>query len=143
MEKTEDIIKGILNGKDIRITRQRKAILMIVYKAGQPVTAKKIYSILRKKFPSLRLSTIYRNLNLLEEKDVIRKVELNINNKVSSFEFFQGEHHHHLICIRCHEITPLDCPLNKYEERLQEETNYTIIDHKIKIYGICPECKNK
>jgi len=143
MEKVEDILKDILKGKDIRITRQREEILKIVYETGRPVTAKKVYTILRKKLPDIRLSTIYRNLNLLEEKDVLRKIELNVDNKESSFEFFQGEHHHHLVCIRCHEIIPLDCPLAKYEEKLQRETNYTIVDHKIKVYGICPECKKK
>lgn len=141
MEKVEDILKNVLRGKDIRITRQREAIFKIVYEAGRPVTAKKVYSILRKKLPKLRLSTIYRNLNLLAEKDVLRKIELNIDNKESSFEFLQGEHHHHLVCIRCHEIIPFKCPLAKYEEILKKETNYTIVDHKIKIYGICPGCK--
>ncbi|NLM97990.1 MAG: transcriptional repressor [Halanaerobiaceae bacterium] len=141
MEKLEDILKNVLKGNDIRITRQREEILKILYEAERPVTAKKVYSILRKKLPYIRLSTIYRNLNLLEEKDILRKVELNMDNRESSFEFFRGEHHHHLVCISCQEIIPLECPLAEYEKRLQKETNYTIIDHKIKVYGICPECR--
>lgn len=141
MRASSELLQGILKGKDIRLTWQREAILKILYETPRPLTAGDIYLRLMDLYDTIRLSTVYRNLNLFVKKDVLRKIELNINNKESFFEFVQGEHHHHLICVKCNEILPLDCPLKKYEEELVKDTDYAILDHKVKIYGICPKCK--
>lgn|SRR5690554_6267587 len=141
MKESREVLQDILKDKDIRITRQRKAILEVVYKEDKPLTASYIYGKLQEDYPSLRLSTVYRNINLFVKKGLLRKMSLNIDNKESYFELVKGEHHHHLICIQCNSILPLDCPLGKFEEKLNKETDYIIVDHKIKIYGICPECR--
>lgn len=132
-----------LKEKGIRLTRQREAIIKVLLDAGRPVTALHIFSKLENKYPKLQLSTIYRNLNNFENCSVVRKMDLDINKKESYFELVLGEHHHHLICIKCDDIVPLDCPLQEYEKKIMRETDYTIIDHKIKLFGICPRCRDK
>ena len=141
MEKELEYFLGILKAKDIRLTRQREAILKVLLDSGRPITALHIFLDLEDSFPKLQLSTIYRNLNYFQAKGILRKMELDINKKESYFELIQGEHHHHLICVNCEDIIPLDCPLKDYEKKIKDETNYTIIDHKIKLFGICPDCK--
>lgn len=132
-----------LKNKGIRVTKQRQAILQILSDRNCPLTANHIYSMLENGFPQLRLSTVYRNLNMFVDKNVVRKMELAPNNKESYFELSTGEHHHHLVCVKCNEIVPLDCPLKEYEKTIRNKTDYTLIDHKIKIYGICPKCKEE
>ncbi len=132
-----------LKNKGIRVTKQRQAILKILLDRNYPLTANHIYSMLEDRFPQLRLSTVYRNLNMFVDKNLVRKMELDPNNKESYFELSTGEHHHHLLCVKCNEIVPLDCPLKEYEKTISNKTDYTLIDHKIKIYGICPKCKNE
>lgn len=128
-----------LKDKGVRCTRQRLAILKLLNKEDYPLSAQDIYAKLKDNNPGLRLSTVYRNLNYFEKKKLVRR--LNLNNKESMFELLDGEHHHHLICIKCGEIIPLNCPLKEYEKLLTQRTNYTIVEHKLKIFGICPECK--
>ncbi|MFW5971909.1 MAG: Fur family transcriptional regulator [Bacillota bacterium] len=140
----EDIKEDLyekLKDEGIRMTRQRKAIVNLLIDNKRPMTASDIYTILSRDDKNLRLSTIYRNLNMFVKKKVVRKIDLNIDKKENYFEFIQGEHHHHLVCVKCNEIIPFDCPLQEYEKEISERTNYHILDHKIKMYGICPQCK--
>ncbi|MDI3547962.1 MAG: hypothetical protein PWR10_1614 [Halanaerobiales bacterium] len=128
-----------LKEKGLKATQQRLAILEVLVEENFPLSAQNIFSKLRRNNPNLRLSTVYRTLNSFVEKKIVRKLDL--IDKESFFELLSGEHHHHLICMKCGEIIPIDCPLKDYEEELIDNTDYTIIDHRLKIYGICPRCR--
>ncbi|MEJ6949922.1 Fur family transcriptional regulator [Natronospora cellulosivora (SeqCode)] len=141
MKRELDDFIIVLKEKGIRLTKQREAIIDVLLEAERPITALHIFQKLEEKFPKLQLSTVYRNLNHFEDCDILRKMDLDINNKESYFELVRGEHHHHLICVDCDDIVPLDCPLQDYQKKVCSETNYTIIDHNIKLFGICPDCK--
>ncbi|MFW6035723.1 MAG: Fur family transcriptional regulator [Halothermotrichaceae bacterium] len=132
-----------LKEKGIRNTEQRTAIMQVLIDNKIPMTAGDIFDKLKKEMPRLRLSTVYRNLNGFEENDIIRKIEINIEKKENYFELLDGKHHHHLICEKCGEILPVACPLKEYMDKISQETDYTISDHKIKIYGCCPRCSEK
>ena len=131
--------KNKLRAENIRCTKQRMNILKVLVQQNKPLTAKQIHQQLEKAEINLRLSTIYRTLNLLEDKNFIKK--LNINDQESKFELMVGVHHHHLVCVNCNEIVALDCPLQEYEDELSSETGYNIQDHSIKFYGLCPDCQ--
>ncbi|MBM7556512.1 Fur family transcriptional regulator [Halanaerobacter jeridensis] len=131
--------KNKLKAEGIRCTKQRINILNILLEQSKPLTAKEIHQKLEDAEISLRLSTIYRTLNLFENKRFIKK--LNINDQESKFELMGEVHHHHLVCVNCNQIVPLDCPLQEYEDELSSETGYQIQDHSIKFYGLCPDCQ--
>ncbi|MGM0369863.1 MAG: Fur family transcriptional regulator [Bacillota bacterium] len=124
----------------IRCTEQRLEILNILIEQTKPLTAKEIYNKLEVAKIKLRLSTIYRTLNKLEENNLVKKLDL--NSEEGKFELIGEEHHHHLVCVACNEIIALDCPLEKFEIELSSETGYKIADHRIKFYGVCPDCQN-
>ena len=131
----------LLKKKGLRITKQRLAILSLLEKSTRPLAAGKIFAALKKEFPDIRLSTVYRNLNEFEEKKMLRKFNLDFKKNKSYFELLTArEHHHHLICVSCEEIIPLGCPAD-YMSKLKEETGYDILEHKLKVYGICNKCQ--
>lgn len=141
MKDKKEKMQEILREKDIRVTRQRESILEVIFEAEKPVTATYIFSRLQESCPNLKLSTVYRNMNLFVKKGLLRKLSLDIDNNESYFELIRDEHHHHLICIQCNKVLPLDCPLGEFEEKIKEETAYILIDHSVKIFGICPHCQ--
>ncbi len=130
-----------LKEKGIRNTEQRMAILKVLLEEKKPLSARDIFLRLKGENPKLHLSTIYRNLNSFSEKNLVRKMEFELNKKENYFEILDGDHHHHLICIRCGEIIPLDCPLKHFEKEIKSKTSYYLIDHQIKLYGLCPHCQ--
>jgi len=127
--------------KKTRMTKQRKAILRILKSTDSHPTADWIYEKVRNEIPNISLGTVYRNLNKFVENNLVSKIEIKMDKKESYFELLQGNHHHHLICLKCGKIIPLKCPLKNYENKISQQTNYQIVEHRLKLYGLCPDCK--
>lgn len=89
-------------------------------------------------------STIYRNLMLLSEHDVIRQV--NITNKIRYFILNAPRaNSHFLVCQTCAAISAL--PLAESVATLEREIalahNYARLRHELIFFGLCPACQTK
>ncbi len=141
MEKQKQTISQILSGKDLRATKQRKALMEILLEASLPLSAGQIYTTLKEELEDLQLSTVYRNLNKFAEKNLVRKLSLKPDEKEVFFEStISFQHHHHLICLKCREIHPLPCP-EEYFSKIAKKYDYKISDHRLKVYGYCADCR--
>ena len=73
--------------------------------------------------------------------------KLDLNDGCSRYELVHEdeEHrHHHLICNNCKKVIEVqDDLLEELEERIEINMNLKYLDHSVKFYGICYECKNK
>ncbi len=125
----------------LKNTKQRKMVFEALSASDIPITAEELYNELRDE--AINLSTIYRTLDVFEEKEVVKKTTFYSENK-ATFELKHDVHRHHLICVICKKITPISgCPLRAYEEELREKNHYVILDHQLEISGICPDCQSK
>ncbi|NLO98253.1 MAG: transcriptional repressor [Peptococcaceae bacterium] len=127
----------------LKNTKRRAAILEILEKSDQPLAAEQVFSELQNKGMPINLSTVYRTLEILAEKNLAIKLNITGENR-TLFEYNEQVHRHHLICLECKKILTIkNCPLNGYEKSLAKETNYSIAGHKLDVYGYCPECNQK
>lgn len=132
-----------LRQKGLKNTKRRAAILEILEQGSQPVTAEEIFMELNRLAVSTSLSTVYRELESLGSNGLVVKVKINENNK-SLYEYNRMIHKHYLICLGCKKMITLDiCPLKSFEEKVEEQTHFKITDHKLNLYGYCPECRAK
>jgi Fur family ferric uptake transcriptional regulator len=137
------------NGKDNILTQQgckntksRKAVIDVLNSSTTPVSAEDIYMLIKDLGSSANLSTVYRTLELMENKGLISKSIM--NDGKARFELTGAGHKHHLICTNCHKMVPIDiCPIEKLETDVGKKTNYDITGHKLELYGVCPECKKE
>ena len=60
--------------KNLRLTRQRSIILEELRAMGRHPTACELYDAVRGRLPRISLATVYRNLEFLSEKGLIRKI---------------------------------------------------------------------
>lgn len=137
-------LKEDLKEKGYKLTPQRRAILdIIIEKEGQHLTAEEIYDEVKKVCPDIGLATVYRTVLLLEEVNVIYKLDL--NDGCSRYELVHGdeEHmHHHLVCNNCKKVLEVqDDLLDELEERIEKTYKFNILDHSVKFFGICSECQ--
>ncbi len=124
-----------------RNSRQRARLLALLQNTKSHPTADWLYSQLKPEFPSLSLGTVYRNLAILVEQSLVKKI-----HSGSTFDRFEArtEPHYHLICIRCHTISDFYMPeYQEINERASHMTNFHIQGHKIEFYGLCSACQNK
>lgn len=118
----------LLKKKKIKITNQRKQILGYLL-AKKRVTMKEII----RDNQEIDQSTIYRIIELFEEKKLILKI---IQHHDAYYLVNNDDHKHYIECINCHDLTEIDvCPYN-----LIDLKGYKIkTDETIK--GICKQCQ--
>lgn len=132
-----------LKNSGLKLTKSRKAILNTLARSNQPMAAEQIFFALKEEEIDINLSTVYRTLESLENKDLVTKISI-IDDDRMLFEYNKFGHRHHLVCITCKKIiTVHNCPLGSYERTLENETNFNIITHKLYLYGYCEECQRK
>ncbi len=122
-------------------SRQRTRILELLRTTGEHPTADWLYARLKPEFPRLSLGTVYRNLTILNEQGLVKKIHYG-----STFDRFEAniKPHHHLICEECGAI--IDFIMPNYDEinaSAGKLTDFTVRSHKIEFFGICANCKKK
>ncbi len=124
---------------EIQITPQRLVIASALTGTNKHLSVEDIHQIVRQKNPKIGLATVYRTLNLLKGKGLIE--EHRFNDEFSRYELRSGTHHDHLICIECESVIEFDQPVIEHLQDLAAaEKNFTIVSHRLQIYGICENC---
>lgn len=131
-------IKDLFKFKKIKYTNQRGLVLEVINKLGDNATLKNILNSCKNEVDN---STIYRIIDLFIEKEIIDK-SLNYNNEI--YYAIKEEHGHYFTCIKCHKKEKINnCPLENIEHSLEEDKGYKILNHIVKIEGICNECQKE
>lgn len=131
--------------KEYKLTARRALILKVLLEnSGRHLCAEEIHTLVRQKAPDVGLATVYRALELFAGSGIIRSLDFGDGKKRYEATFLEdGMHqHHHLICIKCGEITEVNEDLlEELEERVKVKHRFTVTDHQLKIYGICRNCR--
>jgi len=139
--KKNNYIQTSLKNNGLKNTKHRTAILNILEKTDQPIAVEQIFCELKSKNISINLSTVYRILEALTDKDIVTKITITGDSR-ALYECNKMIHRHYLVCTQCKKIIDINhCPLEAYEKAIEKETNFKISGHKLDIYGFCPECQ--
>lgn len=134
-------INNLLKEKNLKVTKNRKIILEALQKEENPISAEELFDKLKKE-NEMDLSTIYRNLNILEEKSVLLKTT-NLDG-LNYYQINNNKHKHFITCNNCHKKFVIkNCPVHELEEKIEKETGFIISGHNFEFTGICPDCQNK
>jgi Fur family zinc uptake transcriptional regulator/Fur family ferric uptake transcriptional regulator len=137
-------LKVIIKEKGCRMTTQRKAILEILIKHQDKLeTVDDILKICQVDYPEINATTIYRNLELLDQHDLIYK--MNIDRHTTGYKLkCMDHHHHHMICLKCGVMEAIDyCPISPELLKLSEEKGFSVTEHNLELYGYCKKCKER
>ena len=139
-----DELKSRLKENGYKLTTQRRIILdVILENQGHHLSPEEIYDRVKDKYPEIGLATVYRTLQLLEELNIIYK--LNFNDGCSRYEINSNSNdhrHHHLICLNCGKVIEVKMDLlENLEEKIEKEGKFKIVDHNVKFFGYCENCQ--
>lgn len=143
-ERRIKMVEEKLRQKEHKLTPQRRATLdVLIENKSEHLSTEDIYHLVKEKYPDIGLATIYRTLQLFDDYDIIKK--LNFGDGCYRYELSEDKkhQHHHLICLKCERVFEFDDDLlDKLEAKIKEERNFTVLDHMVKLYGYCRECKD-
>jgi Fur family transcriptional regulator, ferric uptake regulator len=125
-----------------RLTKLRKALINIFMLRRQPLSALDLGPLLKTRGLTPHKVTLYRELDFLEDKQIIQKVDL--ADGWQRFEFIDRPHHHHAVCVKCKKIEDVELEHDNadLEKLIKTKNNFQILRHTLEFFGLCGECKN-
>lgn len=129
-----------LRDAGLKVTQPRRKILELLEQAEpHHRSAEDIYQWLRDSGEEIGLATVYRVLTQFEQAGLVKRH--NFEGGYSVFELDHGEHHDHMVCMRCHCVYEFVDPIiEKRQMAIAEENAFKMTDHNLTIYGICQHC---
>ena len=118
----------------LRISTPRRLVLEALFAATGPVSAADLAREL-----SLDESSVYRNLEVLEQLGVVRHVHL--GHSPGLYTLVSEEVVEYLCCERCGKVTTVPpARLDAVREHIRDEFGYTARFTHFAIVGLCPDC---
>lgn len=119
------------------MTKYEKAIYDIITMSTGHLTVEQIYMELKAKYPKVVMATVYNNVNKLWKTGMIRKIS--VENMPDMYD--RMTKHDHLVCQRCGKL--VDISLKDITASLREQTGETVLFYDLKVFYICPDCRNR
>ncbi|MCK1998019.1 Fur family transcriptional regulator, ferric uptake regulator [Paenisporosarcina quisquiliarum] len=144
MESRIDRIKKQLSGASYKLTPQREATVRVLLENEEDhLSAEDVFLLVREISPDIGLATVYRTLELLNELNVVDKIQF--GDGVSRYDLRQegaAHFHHHLVCIECGAVDEIqEDLLEDVEAIVEKKWNFRIKDHRLTFHGICYRCQ--
>jgi Fe2+ or Zn2+ uptake regulation protein len=134
-------VAGRLRRLDQRYTVNRRGLVDAFVGSGRPLTPAELAA-----EGDGALSSLYRNLGVLEEAGVVRRVAS--TDGQARFELAEEltEHHHHLVCRRCGRVEDVDAPrrlesaVSRALEEVAAASGFRAEEHRLDVVGVCARC---
>jgi Fur family ferric uptake transcriptional regulator len=134
---TTELARIRASGK--RVTAQRQLVLDAVQRARHHITAEQVARAVHAKNPTVNPSTVYRNLEALEESGLVSHTHL--NDRVIQWHRAEATRHGHLVCRRCgDEVELSEAALAAIERRLRTQFGFVADLAHSGIDGLCRAC---
>ena len=133
MQKYENLLRE----SKIKVTPQRLAIVEEL-DGHVHMSIEELYEAIKKKFPSISLATVYKNINAMMEQGFIQEVK--VPGQKSKYELTKAPHSH-VVCESCGKVEDIDLDLEKVTHRAANMSHYEIKEKALVLTGICPACK--
>lgn len=142
------VLGGHLSSKELKkaglkVTLPRMKILdMLEEHNDQHLTAEDIYRSLLAAGEEIGLATVYRVLTQFETAGLVKRHYFEGGQSI--FELNQGEHHDHMVCVKCGRIEEFyDAVIEERQRQMAREKGFTLEEHSLILYGECAECQAK
>ena len=104
-------------------------------------SAEDIYKALLETGEDVGMATVYRVLTQFEDAGLVTRHHF--EGGTSVFELNQGEHHDHILCVKCGKVEEfVDEVIEQRQKIIAEKAGFSMTDHALYIYGVCADCQH-
>jgi Fur family peroxide stress response transcriptional regulator len=130
-------IAKILQGKDIKVTAQRAAVLEFLQGNEDHPSPEEVFRKVKQRFPYISRATVYNTIKALTKAGVLREVlveqeKTRVDPNVSP--------HHHFKCVRCGKIEDMPYGLLTVNQVAGRVQGYQVRDVHVILKGLCRKC---
>jgi len=125
----------------LKTTLPRLRILAILEEDEQRhFSAEDVYKALLDAGEDIAFATVYRVLTQFENAGLV--LRHNFEGGRSVFELDRGQHHDHMVCVKCNKVTEFfDQQIEDRQNKIAAEHGFELQDHSLYLYGLCKDCQ--
>ena len=127
--------------KGVKLTDQRRVIVKVLseskekYGESDHPDVDELYNRVSKIDSKISIATVYRTVKVLEEAGILVKHDFKAGK--ARYEQIRESHHDHLIDVKSGEIIEfVDHEIENLQKKVAEKYGYTLVDHKLELYGV-------
>lgn len=132
----------MLKGRKQRYTALRRQLVDVLGSAPDPLTVADV----QRSVKGLALSSLYRNLVILEECQVVSRIMTSNGSAIFELSEELSEHHHHMVCDRCGTVRDIVLPesiesgLDRQLSKIAQKEGFVFRHHQLDVIGLCRKC---
>lgn len=136
-----------LKGLGLKVTGPRLKILDVFKKSleqgnDRHLSAEEVFKILVSEGEDIGLATVYRVLSQFAAAGIL--VRRTFETGTAVYEFDDGHHHDHMICVKCVHVEEFNDPeIEAQQALIAKKFGYELCDHTMALYGVCPKCQKE
>ena len=128
-------IEKLCIDRGLKMTEQRRVISRVLSSASDHPDVEEIFRRSAAIDPKISIATVYRTMRLLEDANVIERLDLRDGR--ARYEENRDEHHHHLIDVKTGSVIEFKSEeLEQLKIKIAEELGYEIIGDRLELYGV-------
>ena len=130
-----ETIEEKCKAKGVKLTEQRRIIAKVMSDSEDHPDVNELYLRISKLDSKISIATVYRTVKLFEEAGIIAKHDF--KGGKARYEEVSESHHDHLIDVNTGEIIEfVDEEIELLQKKVAEKYGYSLVDHKLELYGI-------
>jgi len=126
----------------LKVTLPRMKILELLEEAqaaNRHMSAEDVFRRLRDTGEDIGLATVYRVLTQFQDAGLV--IKHTFDNDQAVFELESGQHHDHMVCLRCGSVIEFSDDVIELRQREIAATHgFRLTHHALTMHGICAAC---
>lgn len=137
-----ETLRSFLQSRNLKPTPQRRTVLEAFAESASPVRCEDLLKTVRKREPTIGLSTIYRTMKLLVQAGIAYGVHYGDGIFLHAQPCACGQELE-LRCTKCGQIIHISCTgLTEHIVRALEGHGCTLASQRHSLTGLCARCKD-
>ena len=133
-------VRTALDDAGYRSTDARRAIAELIAARTAHFTAADLVADARRRRLGVGRATIFRTLDLLADLHAVERIDLPSGEH--AYVACEPAHHHHVVCSNCGRSRDIDdAGWRGVLRDVERRTGYLIDDHRLELFGRCPDCQ--
>ncbi len=140
-EREKEIFLEHLRKRGRRVTAERLAVCEEIFRQHGHVDADDLLAAMQRRGVKISRATVYRNLDLLVECDLVRKYRLGRDRYLYE-HLHPGQRHDHLVCRECGRVVEFVSPgIRALQREICKAHGFDPSEQTLQISGCCRACK--
>jgi Fur family ferric uptake transcriptional regulator len=137
---TSVAVSAALDDAGYRLTDARRSIAELIGGRTGHFTAADLVADARRLRMAIGRATIFRTLDVLAEVHAVERLDLPSGEH--AYVACEPAHHHHIVCSTCGRSRDIDdAGWRAVVRDIERRTGYRIDDHRLELFGRCPDCQ--